>query len=257
MMSIYTFLGALQAAIWFFFVPHLCKYIWPRLFGPHQADRLTGLAELCLWCGLLPYFVLYLVFVALPPYYLNWHFFERYKISNKEWPWRSGSREVRDRFWKSARRSLMLDVLYLSVGIPILAWIKIIAFGSISFDTGDDWPTYSESANQIMSYVVLHELMFYWIHRAFHKFPSLYRFHKTHHEYKQNNILASQHFSLVDFFFSIALPSIACTIIVRPHSVCHFQAGLWLFTANLDDHLGYVSVVSSALVSFRSNNRSP
>lgn len=146
----------------------------------------------------------------------------------------------------------MLDVLYLSVGIPILAWIKIIAFGSISFDTGDDWPTYSESANQIMSYVVLHELMFYWIHRAspmlnsrnnigishfhaqaFHKFPSLYRFHKTHHEYKQNNILASQHFSLVDFFFSIALPSIACTIIVRPHSVCHFQAGLWLFTGEM------------------------
>ena len=148
----------------------------------------------------------------------------------------------------------MLDVLYLSAGIPIFAWIKIVTFGSISFET-KDWPTYSESALQIMSYVVLHELMFYWIHRAshpksaccvnphannidithfraqaFHTFPSLYKYHKVHHVYKQNNVLASQHFSFVDFFFSIAFPSIACTIIVRPHSVCHFQAGLWLFT---------------------------
>ena len=262
MITIYV-LGALQSAVWFFVTPHVCKYIWPRLFGQHQAE----VAELLLWCGLLPYFVLYLVVVALPPYYLNWGFFEQYKVSDEEWPWRSMHKKVRDRFWKTARSSLVLDVFYLSV-FPLIAWVKIVAFGSVMFDTTEDWPTYSESAFQIMSFVVLHEMMFYWIHRAshpksgscvnsrvndidialrhcssssqaFHNFPSLYKYHKIHHQYKQNNVLASQHFSVVDFFFSIAFPSIACTIIVRPHSVCLLQAALWLITANLDDHLGY------------------
>ena len=162
MITIYV-LGALQSAVWFFVTPHVCKYIWPRLFGQHQAE----VAELLLWCGLLPYFVLYLVVVALPPYYLNWGFFEQYKVSDEEWPWRSMHKEVRDSFWKTARSSLVLDVFYLSV-FPLIAWVKIVAFGSVMFDTTEDWPTYSESAFQIMSFVVLHEMMFYWIHRASH-----------------------------------------------------------------------------------------
>lgn len=65
------------------------------------------------------------------------------------------------------------------------------------------------------------------------------KYHKVHHEYKQNNVLKAQYFHPVDFLFSVAGSTLVSTIIVRPHSITQMQAGLWMVTANLDDHIGY------------------
>ena len=86
---------------------------------------------------------------------------------------------------------------------------------------------------------IFHELLFYTTHRMMHAHPILYKYHKVHHEYKQNTILAAQYFHIVDFVLTIAGPVVLTTILFRPHSFTQFQVGLWIFTANLDDHLGY------------------
>ena len=72
-----------------------------------------------------------------------------------------------------------------------------------------------------------------------HTYPKLYKHHKVHHEYKQNSILSSQHFNPIDYLFSIAGPAILTSALVRPHGITHLQIGLYIVTANLDDHLGY------------------
>ena len=72
-----------------------------------------------------------------------------------------------------------------------------------------------------------------------HTYPKLYKHHKLHHEYKQNSILASQHFNSIDYLFCAAVPAILPSALVRPHEITQLQIGLFLVTTNLDDHLGY------------------
>ncbi|KAL7531558.1 hypothetical protein ACHAXR_004111, partial [Thalassiosira sp. AJA248-18] len=234
--SIYTLLGALQSAIWLFALPPLCKSFWPLLFGNFSPQT----AEVLLWTILAPYFVVYVLLVALPVYLLQWGFFEQFKISKDPWPWKDERDDIRKGFWKMMKKSLCIDAMNLLVGVPGVVYAKTVLFPArtLSFSI-DDWPTLWQSSCDVLIMVVLHEFGFYWTHRLFHAYPALYKYHKVHHEYKQNNVLSAQHFHIVDFLGSIALPAILPTIIVCPHSFTQFQVGLWIFTANLDDHLGY------------------
>lgn len=233
--SIYMLIGALQSAFWFFALPLICKPIWPLIFNQFTPQK----SEMLLWLAVVPYFVMYVVFVALPPYLLNWEFFEQFKISKGPWPWRDTREEVRHQFWKLVRRSLVTNSMNLLVYLQLFAYMKIILLPSraLSFSV-DYWPTHWESLIHILSSVLLHEFTFYWMHRLMHH-PVLYKHHKVHHEYKQNMILSAQHFNPVDFTLSIAGPIILTSVLIRPHSFTQFQFGLCLFTTNLDDHLGY------------------
>lgn len=240
-LSLYTLLGAVQSALWFFALPPLCKPLWPLIF-----DGLSpALREIVVWSITAPYFLLYALFVALPPYLLGWEAFERYKISTDPWPWNDKRASVRDGFWARTRKSLRIDATNLFVFLPACVYAKTVLFPdrAVSFAV-DEWPTHYEAGVGVLQLVVLSDFGFYWTHRMMHH-PSLYRFHKVHHEYKQNNVLSAQHFHPVDFFVSIAMPVIVTTLVVRPHSFTQVLAGLWIFTANCDDHLGYAFPWSS------------
>lgn len=234
--SIYSILGALQAALWFFALPQLCRPLWPLIF-----ERLSPqISEALLWAAIFPYFVLYALVVALPPYLLEWDLFEQFKISKGPWPWKDKREDVRKEFWKLTRRSLPIDSVNMLVLVPIYVYVKNVLLPSrTSSFSVDDWPTYWESLSDIITSVVVHEFLFYWSHRLMHIYPMLYKHHKVHHEYKQNNILSAQHFNPIDHLFSIAGPTILTAAIVLPHSMTQFQIGLWICTANFDDHLGY------------------
>jgi len=65
------------------------------------------------------------------------------------------------------------------------------------------------------------------------------KFHKVHHEYTHNTLLAAQHNHPVDFIVSVVGPAALTTAIVAPHSVVQFQWIVWTVVANLDDHVGY------------------
>ncbi|KAL3827546.1 hypothetical protein ACHAXA_002043 [Cyclostephanos tholiformis] len=234
--SIYMILGALQSALWFFALPPLCKPIWQAMF-----DKLSPhISEVFLWSIMFPYFVLYALVVAMPPYLLGWDFFEQFKISRDPWPWRDEREAVRWEFWKLTRRSLVIDTVNMLFFGPVCVYLKgaLLPSRTLSFSM-DDWPTYLESLSDIIISVNLHEFGFYWSHRLMHIYPMLYKHHKVHHEYKRNSILSAQHFNPVDYLFSIAGPVLLTSALVRPHGITQLQIGLWIFTANLDDHLGY------------------
>ena len=242
--SIYTFIGALQSAFCFFVLPIICKPLWPTIF-----DRFSPqIAEVLIWAMAAPYFLLYALLVALPPYLLEWDFFEQYKISTNTWPWKDKRDNIRKDFWRLTYKSICLDFVNIFIFFPCCVYAKTILFPNrnLSFSI-DDWPTYWELGRDVLTFAITHEFGFYWAHRIIHAIPSLYKYHKVHHEYKQNDVLASQHFHPVDFFLSIATPVILSTIIIKPHSFTWLQAGLWIFTANLDDHLAYAFPWSSGL----------
>ena len=45
--------------------------------------------------------------------------------------------------------------------------------------------------------MVMTDTLLYWIHRSFHH-PSLYRFHKQHHEYKSPIPISSEYYSIAE-----------------------------------------------------------
>lgn len=282
---IYTLFGALQSAFWFFALPYICQPLWPILFGRFSPK----VAEVLLFAIPGPYFILYAIVVALPPYLLQWEFFEQYKISKDPWPWREGhnddvnsncnsnsnssknvnnkshdndldrgrrtnkfysqsaSKQVRQRrrqqeFWKLFSKSLCIDLANVFLHFPACIYIKTLLLTHHRFVTSfsiDDWPTMYQSAMIVPAMAIFHEFLFYTSHRMMHSHPILYKYHKVHHEYKQNNVLAAQYFHFVDFVLTISGPVVLTTLLFRPHSFTLFQLGLWIFTANLDDHLGY------------------
>jgi len=258
-LSIYTLVGAIQSAVWFFVLPPFTKRFWSQIFDNYTNQQ----AEVLLWAIAAPYMLLYILVAALPPYYIfrDWEFLQQYKISKDPWPWLVmlnnkecnrgngdkksdddiSAKQRQEAFWKQTYKSIILDFLGLFVFIPVLVYIKTILLPDqgMSFSV-EDFPAPSiQSATTLLSMGIIHEFGFYWTHRQMHMYPSLYKYHKVHHEYKQNNVLSAQHFHPIDFLISIAFPAISTTVIVRPHGFTQFQFGLWLLTANFDDHLGY------------------
>jgi len=158
--SIYMFLGAIQSALWFFALPPLLKPLWPSIFERHSPQ----ISEVMLWTVIIQYVILYTLVVALPPYLLEWNFFEQFKISKDLWPWKDKQEGVQEEFWKLTRRLLLIDSVNLLVFVPFYVSVKVVLFPSraISFSV-DDRPSYWESFSVILTSVVVHEFGFYWM----------------------------------------------------------------------------------------------
>ena len=158
--SIYMLLGALQSALWFFALPPLLKPLWTSIFEQLSPQ----ISEVMLWTVIIPYVILYALVVALPPYLLEWNFFEQFKISKDPWPWKDKREGVREEFWKLTRRSLLIDSVNLLVFVPLYVSVKVVLFPyrALSFSV-DDWPSYWESFSVILTSVVVHEFGFYWM----------------------------------------------------------------------------------------------
>ena len=230
---VWTALAAFQAALWFFALPALVKPHWEAVWsGMHPL-----VAQLIMNLVGLIYITTYTV-VMLPIYAGNYAFFEQYKISDKVWAWQSAKKEEREIFWALSARSGKLFAINYFILIPCLTVGKYFMMGNSMSFSASDWPSYRQLAFDNAALTLVHEFFFYWSHRMMH-LPQLYKYHKVHHEYKQNTVLASQHNHPIDWIMSIGTPALLALVIVDPHSISLFQRIPWVIIANLDDHCGY------------------
>ena len=230
----WTALAAAQSALWFFALPPLCKPHWEQMWalspGPLHSQIILNLF------GVIYLFAYSLV--MLPIYWGNYPLFEQYKISDKPWAWRSEKQQERDAFWRLSRRSLVLVSFNACGLVPLLTAGKYFLLGDNMSFREADWPSYRTLFRDNVALTLAHEFGFYWCHRLAHH-PRLYRFHKVHHEYHQNTVLAAQHEHPIDYIVTIATPALLAIMAVGPHSFTLFQWIIWLIMANLDDHCGY------------------
>uniref|UniRef100_A0A7S2MS67 Fatty acid hydroxylase domain-containing protein n=1 Tax=Helicotheca tamesis TaxID=374047 RepID=A0A7S2MS67_9STRA len=239
--SIWTIVAAVQSMIWLFVLPQLCRPVWHHLgsFSPVTVEVLlttsSGVVQVVLFN-----------LCMLPIYYMQHPFFEQYKIQFTDpWPWTNKSPKVRDEFWALSLRSVKITTFNLLCLIPCLVLLKTCAFSLLGlepppFQTDDEsWPTHVKMMRDNILMTLLHEFGFYSTHRLMHTYPSLYKYHKIHHEYKMNTTLAAQHNHPVDYIISIGTPALMSSAIVQPHSFVFFQWSIWVVYANLDDHCGY------------------
>mmetsp|Transcript_9397 Transcript_9397/g.12327 ORF Transcript_9397/g.12327 Transcript_9397/m.12327 type:complete len:297 (-) Transcript_9397:213-1103(-) len=225
--------GAAQTCFWLFVLPEMLKPHWEQIwsnFSPFSAQLILNQMNIF-------YFTTYTL-VMIPIYAGNYQFFEQYKISDKPWAWRSEKKEVRDAFWALSRKSLKLIAFNAGILIPSLTAVKYFLLGDVMSFSTSDWPSYQTMFYHNILLCLIHEFGFYWTHRIAH-FPSIYKYHKVHHEYKQNTVLASQHEHPIDYIVTIATPALLAISIVQPHSIVLFQFLAWAVITNLDDHVGY------------------
>jgi len=234
-----------QSSIWLFGLPIICRKYWDDVFGsmsPLVAELTLTMSTTCL-------IVMYNL-VMLLIYYLQLPLFEQFKIQQDHpWPWLDKREDVRQAFWKLSTRSLKLSLLNIYILLPLMTISKIWLFGmmtdgslaeSSSFHTDDEsWPSVMKNCSDMILLAVLHEFGLYFTHRLMHTYPSLYKYHKVHHEHKHNTTLASQHNHPVDFILSIGGPLLLAVGLVNPHSSTLFQFLIWTVFANMDDHVGY------------------
>lgn len=230
---LWNVLALAQAILWFFALPPFLKPYWESFWGSFS----PLVAQVVLNEMGFVYFVT-IGALILPIYAGDYPFFEQFKISDKPWAWRSKKQADRDAFWALTRRSIKLYLFNYGVLVPLLTTGKYMLLDvSMSFST-DDWPSYCTLFKHNLALSLIHEFGFYWTHRISHH-PTLYRFHKVHHEYHQNTILASMHEHPVDYVICLASPALFATVVVQPHSMTLFQWVIWLIVANIDDHAGY------------------
>ena len=241
-----------QALFWLFGIPVLCrKHIWDNLFGRFIETYPTHgheIAEILFSACVPSLFLASYTLVMIPIYAGNYPFFEQYEIQRtSRWPWFNPNPKIGEDFWKLSLWSIKINTFNMFIMVPILLVVKIYADKKIYqkdksffFSTNDDhWPSTSKNIRDVLMMMLIHKFGFYATHKMMHSYPSLYKYHKIHHEYKINTTLATQHNHPIDYAISAAGPAVLAVGLVPCHSISHFQFALWILWANLDDHVGY------------------
>lgn len=245
--SVWMILAMAQTYFWFFGIPAICHRYWDSIFGSMSTMKANFVLGVVAVPGLFILFSL----LMLPIYYIQHPFLEQYKIQPScPWPWlvdENNSEKVRRDFWALSKRSVKLTFINVFCILPVLIAIQVYVNEKLGisdpheFDTSPEfWPPRTfQTLQDIISLTVVHELGFYVTHRLMHSYPFLYKYHKVHHEYKTNTVLASMHNHPIDFILSIGGPGLLAKSLMRTHSITSFQSLLWILYSNVDDHCGY------------------
>jgi len=101
-------------------------------------------------------------------------------------------------------------------------------------------PGWSTLAWQIPFMWYFNDFGFYWAHRMFHAFPSLYKLHKQHHTFTSTIGFAAEYAHPLEAFLANGLPTIGGALILGVHM---WVLWLWLFIRiweTVEAHSGYV-----------------
>jgi sterol desaturase/sphingolipid hydroxylase (fatty acid hydroxylase superfamily) len=239
-------LAIAQTLLFLFELPNICRMYWDSKFGPLTIQ--TGYIELIL--GTVYGCVILGNLVMLPIYYFQHPFFEQFKIQKDlPWPWLDEREHIRSRFWKLITRSMKFTLMNILMVLPPMTALKVYFVDDFLgtqmtkesiFGTDDEnWPSTTKNIIDLLCLTIVNEFGLYVGHRLMHEKPFLYKYHKIHHEFKVNVIMAAQHLHVVDFIFTNAVPALLAICVVNPHSLTLFQWTIWAVVANLEEHAGY------------------
>jgi sterol desaturase/sphingolipid hydroxylase (fatty acid hydroxylase superfamily) len=103
------------------------------------------------------------------------------------------------------RRAWRTDLVYFGLSslliqvITLLTMKPAMVFFQWAIDPGvQEWVRGRSAIAQFVGILVLADLTQYWVHRAFHAVPSLWRFHQIHHSAETMDWLAGSRLHLVD-----------------------------------------------------------
>jgi len=176
----------------FYFAPKLLQLVWPFLLESMSTNTMyfalvfgfhTGIAAI----SNLGMYIIYKI--KLP-------FFERYRISDKPWPWENKP-ELWNTILKKTSKILIINHLVI---VPLLLLGDIQAGFKVRLDL-ESFPSVKEVIGQVIFFMLCEDFFFYWCHRLLHH-PKLYPYiHKIHHEYNITISIAAEYAHPLEFLF--------------------------------------------------------
>jgi lathosterol oxidase len=128
------------------------------------------------------------------------------------------------------------------VGVQLLTFLALWPAMAVAQALGMDEVSRRVAAQpvwlQVIELMVLADLVQYWVHRAFHRVPGLWRFHAIHHSIREMDWLAGSRLHLVDVVVTRAL-------VVMPAFVLGFAEPAlyaWLVVIALHGVLNHVNL---------------
>lgn len=108
-------------------------------------------------------------------YHIKHPFFEKYKNTDKPWPWEENPQE-----WIEIRnKSFKTIMVNFFIVTPVMVYISIITSLPYEFSL-ELWPSSFELIWQFTFFLLVEDILFYLSHLLLHQ-PSWYWIHKKHH----------------------------------------------------------------------------
>lgn len=110
------------------------------------------------------------------------------------------------------RHGWRTDIMYFLISSLLIQWTTIATlqpakalFGWTHYGQWRDWVASQWIVVQMIEVLLLTDLVQYWIHRAFHRIPILWRFHAIHHSAEVMDWLAGSRLHIVDVLVTRSL----------------------------------------------------
>ena len=151
--------------------------------------------------------------------------FERIYPNRPEWN-DSGSDVLTD-FWHT------VTVIPLAIAtIPLIGLSGRWVANQLNLNV---WPSETPVAIQLILALILYEFVLYWVHRAQHQVPFLWRFHAIHHSTQRLYWLSTYRFHIVDILLKI-IPAYGLLFILGISAEVFACFGLVVFTVAYIQH---------------------
>jgi len=213
-------------------MPNFFRWLWPLLLKNFPIHVVFCSFAFGLHTGVvaLSNLVMYVIYkIKLP-------FFERYRISEKPWPWEADPQKWNEVLKKTFK---MLAVSHFII-VPIMIGLELVQGIKMRMDM-ESFPEIKEIIGQILFFMFCEDFFFYWSHRLLHH-PKLYpHIHKIHHEYNITISLAAEYSHPLEFLFGNLLSTNSGPKILggRVHFVTYCIWIIMRLMETTDGHCGY------------------
>lgn len=149
---------------------------------------------------------------------------------------KSTKQEVNRRAWKDVTITVFIVHPLLAIGFRKWLGSTLVFSGEV--------PSALDFLYIFVSGLICNDLGFYWAHRLFHEFPSLYKLHKIHHEFNFTRGIAAQYCHPIEGVVCNTLPSFINMIVWYNifGQINVLLVGFWLgfrLLETLDAHNGF------------------
>lgn len=199
----YGLFVALSMGLFYIFAfPRLLKPYWDSFVGSHPNLGMSFI----FWTNLLGHTFLGAIanLTLMCVYKSRLPFFERYKVTDKPWPWDADY----ERWRQMLRLTFKSLFVFHFITFPIFLYIDLWVLKTVNLRLdAETYPTTMEIITQIMFFMIVEDFFFYWSHRLLHD-PRIYQFiHKRHHDYVDPISIAAEYAHPIENVLANMIPT--------------------------------------------------